>query len=1175
MRPLRPLRPLLAAAALLPAGLAAAPAFQTIDMLAIGVGNASMAGVGNLTPGAFPFGIPTSLGNVPFIVTQLNNQVWAADTASPGNNAVVVQNFTMPVNDIYGFYTVANTYWGLPGLSVIDYTFNFTDATSYTYTLTNGVDIRDFNSATLMFANTVNGTTAVNVYDDPVTSTVLDRQFIDLDAAGHGGKDLASFTVTDRGGSGTSRIFLVAATAQTGEAGQVPVDVITTSVDQNSPLVAGATSTFMGGTFAPVIDWLLGDVTVLAGSTGTIDTGGVLAGGSVQVNGSLAIGTGSTMTFAGTRAVDVIGGTSGAGQLLVTGGNHTVRGISAHTGGTLVSGGSLTAFTATSLPATGNVVTAGGSIILPNSGLGDGAVRNYAQSFSIVGTGTAAGPGAGAALVLGTAASSDSMSLNGTLTLTGNATVRFEGIDGEQRIAGAVNGDVAGRVLTVEVTPSARGSITSAVGGVNAVSLVKTGDGTLYMDAGSSLSSGIAVQRGLVAVFEAGTLAAAGNTVAKGAVLSFQNHGLNPLVISQAITTGSGGLGLNAVVGLIDAGGGGVRFDGDLTIVGRTSIDVISGSNSFTGSVSGGAGNVLIVTVTGGGTFTLNNGAVNVFGQVEKTGADRFVIASGTGVAAPVDVLAGTLSVNGTVTGDIAVSGNARLGGSGVITGNVTVAANGVFAPGNSPGITTVAAGNVTLNPLSIFEAELGGATAGNGDGFHDQLLVQAGTVTIGANTVLQAVQWAQPALFTPVRGDVMTVIRASGGITGTFGDLVNQNYATWLIYDNNQSPAHTEGRLFGTGLLRAQTFADYSVTHAALLQRIWDASVTESVSSAAGGNPAGFIRSDTGTGFAALTVLSAPTIDDAVALLGPGAHLAADDYVQTVMRSVQDADRNAVAVYGEGPWSLSVGYARADHRYVAAPQASLDHSLASDTAFASVTRQVGAWAVGGFFGSNTGSTDYSAGNAEYSGVLGGLSASGRVPGRMPLSLRLSAVWTDLSMDVSRNTSAASDVGVSGMGAQAWGELEAWKSARWSVSPAFGLTYGRSKVDGFTETGGAALNVDPFDADSLRGFAGVTLRAQATQAAELSLTAGYEHEFGQDPRRAHATFVDMPAGGIYPSAAEATYDAPVDEPGSLLVMAGLGWRLPAAMTLRAGVEYRADGDREDSLRFNLSLGRRF
>ena len=1170
MRSLRPL--LAAAAALLPAGLAAAPAFQTIDMLAIGVGNASMAGVGNLTPGAFPFGNPTSLGNVPFIVTQLNNQVWAADTASPGNNAVVVQNFTMPVNDIYGFYTVANTYWGLPGQTVIDYTFNFTDATSYTYTLTNGVDIRDFNSATMTFANTVNGTTAVNVYDDPVTSTVLDRQFIDLDAAGHGGKDLASFTVTDRGGSGTSRIFLVAATAQTGEAGQVPVDVITVTVDENSPLVAGATARFLGGTFAPSFAWPIGDVEVLADSSGTLDS----SSGAITVAGTASIAAGSTLIFAGQSGsgTDVLGGTSGAGSLLVTGGDNLLRGAGAHAGGTVVQGGSLTLEEAASLPFTGNVVTAGGSIILPNSGLGGGAVRDYAHSFSVAGTGPVAGPGAGAALVLGTSGSSDSMSLNGTLTLTGDATIRFEGIDGEQRIAGSINGNAVGRVLTLEVTPTASGSIASAVGAVNAVSVVKTGTGTLYMQAGSSLSSGIAVQGGQVVVSEAGTLAASGNTVASGSGLTFLNPGPNPLVISQAIATGSGGPG-NAMIGLIDAGGGGVRLDGDLTIVSQTSFDVVSGSHSFTGSVSGGAGNLLVVAVTGGGTFTLNNGAVNAFGQVEKVGADRFVVASGTGVTAPVDVQAGTLSVNGTVTGDITVGAGARLGGSGVIAGDVNLAAGGVFAPGNSPGVTTVSAGDVTFAPFSAFEVELGGAVAGDGDGFHDQLLVRAGAVNLGADVMLSVTQWAQPALFTPVRGDVMTVIRAAGGISGTFSDLVNQSYATWLIYDNNQSPAHTEGRLFGTGLLRAQTFANYSVKHAALLQRIWDVAVSESPDSLGGGNPAGFIRSDTGQGFAALTVLSAPTIDDAVALLGPGAHLAADDYVQTVMRSVQDADRNAVAVYGEGPWSLSVGYARADHRYVAAPQSSLDHSLASDTAFASVTRQVGAWAVGGFFGSNTGSTAYSAGDAEYSGVLAGLSASGRVPGRMPLTLRLSAVWTDLSMDVSRNASAASDVGVTGMGAQAWGELEAWKSARWSVSPAFGLTYGRSKVDGFTETGGAALDVDPFDADSLRGFAGVTLRTQATQSAELSFTAGYEHEFGQDPRRAHATFVDMPAGGIYPSAAEATYDSPVDEPGSLLVMAGLGWRLPAAMTFRAGVEYRADGDREESLRFNLSLGRRF
>lgn len=943
-------------------------------------------------------------------------------------------------------------------------------------------------------------------------------------------------------------------------------------VDESSPDVQGLLTEFQGGTFAPTFDWLMGDVAVLAGSTGTIDTGGVLGGGNVQL-GAIAIGAGSTMTFAGTRSVDVTGGTSGAGQLIITGGSHTLQGAATHTGGTLVSGGSLVLATATSLPATGNVLTAGGSLVLPNSGLGGGAVRVYAQSFTIAGTGPAAGPGSGAALILGTSTSSDSMRLNGAVTLSGNATIRFEGIDGEQRIAGAINGDAAGRVLTLEVTPDASADIVSAIGAVNAVSVIKTGTGTLHLRPGASLSSGIAVNGGLVSVSVANALAATGNTVASGAGIVFLNNDIVPMTISSAITAGSGNPGVNALIGVDDFGGGGVLLSGPINITSRTAFDVLIGQAAVTGTLTVAPGSLVIVSTAAGASFNFNNGADNVIGALEKVNAGRSTIASGTGVTAPVSILGGSLYVNGTVTGDITVAAGTRLGGSGVIRGDVTV--NGTFAPGNSPGITTVAAGDVTFAPGSAFEAELGGVTAGNGDGFHDQLLVQAGAINLGATAVLEAVQWAQAAPFTPVRGDVMTILRAAGGITGSFGDFVNQSYPTWLIYDNSLAAGRTEGRLFGTGLVRGQTFGDYSAPHVVLLTRIWEASVVESANSAGGGNPAGFIDSGTGTGFAALTVLSAPTIEDAIALLGPGAHLAADDYVQTVMRSLQDADRNAVAVYGEGAWSLSVGYARADHDYVGAPQSSLDHALSADTAFASLTRRIGSWSVGGFFGSNSGRTSYSAGSAEFSGVLAGLAASGRVPGRLPLDLRLSAVWADLSMDASRNTSAVSDVGVTGMGAQVWAELETWKSARWSLSPALGLTYGTSEVDGFTETGGAALIVDPFDADSLRTFAGLTLRAQATASVELSLTAGYEHELAQDSRRAHGTFVDMPAGGIYPDAATAAYDDPVDKEGTVLVTAGLGWRLPAAMTLRAGVEYRDEGEREDSLRFNVSLGRRF
>lgn len=183
--------------------------FQTIDMALLGQGNAAFN-----TP-SVPFGSPTILGGVPFIVTDGANQVWAANTAAGQNAYPVSVTFQMPVNNIYGFYTLANLFWGDIGQQTTEYRFHFTDGTDVSVKLTNGVDLRDFNDAT--WANTINGTTTVNVADEPYR---LDRQWIDLDALGAGGKDLETFSVFDTGSYGHSRVYVVAATAQVGEIGQ-------------------------------------------------------------------------------------------------------------------------------------------------------------------------------------------------------------------------------------------------------------------------------------------------------------------------------------------------------------------------------------------------------------------------------------------------------------------------------------------------------------------------------------------------------------------------------------------------------------------------------------------------------------------------------------------------------------------------------------------------------------------------------------------------------------------------------------------------------------------------------------------------------------------------------------------------------------------------------------------
>ena len=216
----------LAAGPLLTTSEAATPSYQTIDMLALGKGNASIANTG-ISTASFPFGSPSTLGGVPFVLTNLPNQVWAALNATGGTGqGLVSETFPMVVNDIYGFYTLANNYWGYSNETHVTYRFNFSDNTSYEKTLTNGIDLRDFNGSTTTFATTINNTTTQNVYSAtdpnnlPFGLTYLDRQWIDLAAAGHGGKNLVSFTVIDDGGAGINRIFLSGATAQIGIAGQ-------------------------------------------------------------------------------------------------------------------------------------------------------------------------------------------------------------------------------------------------------------------------------------------------------------------------------------------------------------------------------------------------------------------------------------------------------------------------------------------------------------------------------------------------------------------------------------------------------------------------------------------------------------------------------------------------------------------------------------------------------------------------------------------------------------------------------------------------------------------------------------------------------------------------------------------------------------------------------------------
>ena len=149
-------------------------------------------------------------------------------------------------------------------------------------------------------------------------------------------------------------------------------------------------------------------------------------------------------------------------------------------------------------------------------------------------------------------------------------------------------------------------------------------------------------------------------------------------------------------------------------------------------------------------------GSVNVLsGTTKLTGSNNY--SGGTTISG------GTLVVNGS-TGAITLNGG-TLGGSGTV-GAVAVNSGGTFAPGNSIG--TIAAGNTVFNAGSSYAVEV------NADGDSDLLNV-TGTVTINDGATLKiAPETKGKDGSTYAKSTDYTIIKASSGVTGTFGTVTD-----------------------------------------------------------------------------------------------------------------------------------------------------------------------------------------------------------------------------------------------------------------------------------------------------------------------------------------------------------------------------------------------------------------
>ena len=590
-----------------------------------------------------------------------------------------------------------------------------------------------------------------------------------------------------------------------------------------------------------------------------------------------------------------------------------------------------------------------------------------------------------------------------------------------------------------------------------------------------------------------------------------------------------------------------------------------NGSATYTNSVNGGT---LIVAA---GYTVLYSGAIVLSGG----GVTGNTVATGESVQGQTITLTGggIHKINGTLIGDITVAAGNIFGGSGTIRGNTIFLSGATLAPGNSPGIQTQAIGNATLAGGSIFQAELGGTTAGNGNGFHDQYYVQNGSLALdpGAGGVLLEVKsWVKAdgvTTFTAARRDVFSILRTSAGITGTFADISNPDYNTWMLYDN-QGTAHTLGNLYGTGLLGNQTFAAYATApwQSSILTSIWNQSVTASASST---NPAGFINSNTLSGKAAVIVLMSDDLNRDLALMSPEAYLAVSDFGLTVGRDLLGQALDSVSLWKEGNWIIGAGYSRSQHDYLGGSDAVSNYRLQANSSIVSLRYQLApAWQVGAFFGYTDGQTNATAGSSKVRGSTFGLLADGSpTVGGRNIGLRAAVSFGDFSYDMNRNGSKAADREMSTISAELSASTDLYDSASLSFGPEISLTYGRAKTSAFDEVGGTLpLSVAASSSESLVSTAGLKLAYQLTSSVILTAKAGWEHEFA-DAASVGANFSGGSGSGFSSSASQSRNTA--------VSGIGLGVSLPSAFTLHLTGEVRDNRQFNRNVVLGAALNRRF
>ncbi|WZO99892.1 Ig-like domain repeat protein [Isosphaeraceae bacterium EP7] len=446
-------------------------------------------------------------------------------------------------------------------------------------------------------------------------------------------------------------------------------------------------------------------------------TGGITSTYTGVVSSSLD----TDITLLSNIAVSVSGGGLGLGGAISDGadafgltktgaGSLGLNGANTYDGTTTISAGAISISNDQALGSTdGNTVINGGSLYV----LG-GSPRTVAENLSLT------GGGSGASVLVG---------INGDSTLTGNITIASHpGINALNGTTLTLSGVIDDSSGTSALTLSSDSTSKVVVGGTN-----------LY-DGVTNISTG------LVNITAAGSLGdvATSNTTTVATGASLEISGGITLPSTKSIRLN--GTPMSGLMKLISSSGdntiaGGVRLGNSATV------DVVADSLTFSGVIS--QDDPFNLTKYGIGLLTL--GAVNTY----------------TGTTT---INAGTLLLNGTVAGPVAVA-DGKLAGSGTISGaGINTSGTASIEPGPIGGegiLTYSGSSGVTLASDTTLTIDLNGTTVGTG---YDQIALTSGSALFNPNGAILDIHLG----FIPAVNQSFQIVSQaySSAITGRFNGI-------------------------------------------------------------------------------------------------------------------------------------------------------------------------------------------------------------------------------------------------------------------------------------------------------------------------------------------------------------------------------------------------------------------